>query len=210
LDREKPLSKEAFSQILYYVFGCHGVLPLLDRDVVAVKKTSPSGGGLHPTEVYPLVMNVDGVPPGAYHYSIGKHSLELITRLDEETARKWADEFTAGQVYPGWAQVIFVMTSRFYRHQWKYRRHEKAYGVLMMDAGHLSQTFYLVCADLGIGSFVTAAINSDNIESRLGLDRFAEGAILISGCGAPIEAGELGSGLDPQFQAFEPREARGL
>jgi nitroreductase len=47
--------------------------------------------------------------------------------------------------------------------------------VALMDAAHLAQTFYPVCAELGLGAFVTAAVNGANIEKRLGLDLFTEG-----------------------------------
>ena len=39
--------KTSPSVVLYYVFGCHGYLPMYE-DVAALKKTSPSGGSLHP------------------------------------------------------------------------------------------------------------------------------------------------------------------
>ena len=72
-----------------------------------------------------------------------------------------------------------------------------------MDAAHLSQTFYLVCADLGLGAFVTAAINGANIEERLGLDGFTEGALAICGCGIPAEHQ---SAADPKFLPYVPGE----
>src|SRR5262249_6768642 len=154
---------------LYYVWGCQGHLPMLDR-VVALKKTSPSDGSLHPIEVYPLLINVEGVQAGLYHYDVECHSLELIRGLSREDGSALANRFTANQSYPRWAQAIFVMTARFARNYWKYRRHEKTYSVLLMDAAHLSQTFYLVCTELGLGSFVTAAINGGDIEESFSLD----------------------------------------
>ncbi len=70
-----------------------------------------------------------------------------------------------------------------------------------MDAAHLSQTFYLVCGELGLGAFITAAINSSNIEEKLGLDGFIEGALAICGCGTPAEQ-DL---VDPEFRPYSPR-----
>jgi nitroreductase len=72
-----------------------------------------------------------------------------------------------------------------------------------MDAAHLSQTFYLVCADLGLGAFVTAAINGANIEERLGLDGFGEGALAVCGCGVPAGGA---SPLEPEFLPYIPGE----
>jgi SagB-type dehydrogenase family enzyme len=98
--------------------------------------------------------------------------------------------------------VLFLLTARFYRSYWKYRRHPRAYSVLLMDVGHLSQTLYLVCTRLGLGAFVTAAINGGTAEDRLGLDPLDEGALAICGCGVPA-AGT--TRLDPDFRPFTPR-----
>ena len=85
--------------------------------------------------------------------------------------------------------VLCIMTARFYRNFWKYSLHQKAYKVVLMDAAHLSQTFYLVCTALGLGAFFTAAINEANIEEKLGLDRFEESPVGICGCGCLLEKG---------------------
>jgi putative peptide maturation dehydrogenase len=202
-DPEVPLHADDLSVLLYYVFGCHGTSTVF-RDIVAVKKTSPSGGSLHPTEAYVLLINAAGFSPGVYHYNVQNHSLEMIARLDRQTAQDWANEFTAGQTYPRNAQALFIMTSRFYRNFWKYRQHQKAYAVLLMDAAHLSQAFYLIAAELGLGAFVTAAINSVNIEQKLQLDGYEQGAIAICGCGKPATVDVI----DPQFKPYIPWEGR--
>ena len=196
-DRDVPLKLDNLSVILYYVFGCHGTSTVYE-DLVAVKKTSPSGGGLHPTEVYVLAMNVADLRPGLYHYNVEHHGLEAIKLSARDEAERLANEFTAGQSYPTGAQALFILTSRFYRNFWKYRRHQRAYAVLLMDVAHLSQTLYLVCAELGLGAFVTAAVNAQNIETELGIDGYTEGAMAVCGCGAPAML-DL---IDPQFTPF--------
>jgi putative peptide maturation dehydrogenase len=201
-DGERPMTAEQLSVLLWYAFGCHGYL-LVGEDMVALRKTSPSGGALHPTEVYLLIVGMDGVEPGLYHYNTERHALELIEALTSGEAAELADEFTCGQGFTREAQVLFLLTARFYRSFWKYRRHKRAYAVLLMDAGHLSQTFYLVCTELGLGAFVTAAINGANIEERLGLDGFSEGALVVCGCGTP---GKPKNTLEPQFLPYVPRE----
>jgi hypothetical protein len=50
---------------------------------------------------------------------------------------------------------------------------------------------------------VTAAINGANIEERLGLDPFTEGAVAVCGCGRPTLAS---SELEPEFLPYVPRE----
>jgi SagB-type dehydrogenase family enzyme len=148
-----------------------------------MKRTSPSGGGLHPIEVYPIISNVSGVPAGIYHYNVREHALALLSELQPREACATATEFACGQNYFGAAHVSFVLTARFYRNHWKYRRHQKAYAGILMDAAHLSQTLYLVSGELGLGAYLTIAINTRDIEGRLELDGVNEGAIAMTGCG---------------------------
>ncbi len=199
-DPKRPITREQLATMLYYVFGCHGLAPMFEG-IHGIKKTSPSGGGLHPIEIYPLVLHAEGLQPGLYHYNLARHSLDLLEPLETEAARALASELTAGQHYASSAGVLFLMTARFFRNFWKYRRHEKAYGVLLMDAAHLSQTLYLVCAELGLGAFFTAAVNNSNIEERLGLDPYQEGALAICGCGYAASSGQS---LEPRFRPFSP------
>jgi putative peptide maturation dehydrogenase len=204
-DGSRPLRLDEFALVLRYVFGAHGHASLLD-EVLTLKRTSPSGGGLHPVEAYPLVADVEGVEPGLYHYHSGDHALEQVESLaSTEVARALAADFMCGQTYFGSAHVAFVLTARFERSHWKYRHHHKAYPAMLMDAGHLSQTLYLVATALGLGAFVTAAVNAANVEERLGLDGYREGVLAVVGCGPPAPEP---SPFDPHFEPYEPRETQ--
>jgi putative peptide maturation dehydrogenase len=201
-DRGAAMTAEELATVLYYVYGCHGLAPMAGGSLM-IKRTSPSGGGLHPIEVYPLVAGVDGIGPGLYHYNVRDHSLELVHALSQAEIGPTANEFVCGQAYFAAAHVLFVMTARFYRSFWKYRRNQKAYATLLMDAAHLSQTLYLVAADMRLGAFVTAAVNGANIEERLGIDGWTEGVLAVSGCGKTIHGP---SPFEPRFTAYVPRE----
>ena len=72
-----------------------------------------------------------------------------------------------------------------------------------MDAAHLSQTLYLVAAERGLGSFITAAVNNADIDVALDLDGVHEGAIAVCGFGKPADQP---SPFDPAFVPFVPRE----
>jgi putative peptide maturation dehydrogenase len=202
-DPERPLSVEQLAIVLDHVWGCHGTAPILDDDLV-LRRTSPSGGSLHPVEAYPLVTNVEGLEPGLYHYRSRDHALELIESLGAEEAVELATRFTTGQWFLASAQVSFVLAARFARSHWKYWKHQKAYTAVVMDAAHLSQTLYLVAAELGLGAFVTAAINAGDIEERLGLDGVSEGVVAVAGCGASLPD----ASLEPEFAPYVPRETR--
>jgi putative peptide maturation dehydrogenase len=201
-DSQSSMTLDELGAVLYHVFGCHGSMSIDDDALVVLKKTSPSGGALHPTEAYPLVLDVDGLAPGIYHYDVERHGLETLAEMDRRQAQQLANEFTVGQSFPRHAHVLVVLTTRFHRNYWKYRVHRRSYTVLLMDAAHLSQTFYLVCTELGLGAFVTALINSRAIERSLALDGFAEGPLAVCGCGRPAPDPV---GLDPEFRPYRPR-----
>jgi putative peptide maturation dehydrogenase len=182
---EEPLARSALEQILHVVFGAHGIKHLVPG-VAAIKRTSPSGGGLHPIEAYVLALHVEGVPSGLYHYEAASHSLAELERMDIASARSLASAFMAGQTYFAQAHALVIHVARFDRNFWKYAQHRKAYAVVLMDSGHLSQTFYLTATHLGLGAFYTAAINDGNIAERLRLPPGREAAIGINGVGIAL------------------------
>lgn len=200
-DPDAALKLEELGILLYEVFGCHGRLRIGER-VTALKKTSPSGGSLHPIEAYVLVRNVDELEPGLYHYRTEDHALEPIEKLTAQEAGRLAADFMCGQTYFAAAGVVVILAARFGRTFWKYRKHLRAYSVVLLDAGHLSQTLYLVAGQLGLGAFVTAAINGANIDERLGLEPFEQGALAVCGCGRTTPEP---SPLDPTFVPYVPR-----
>ncbi len=203
-DEGAALSESELATILYEVYGCRGYAPF-GEGMAMLHKTSPSGGALHPIEVFPLLIRVDGVTPGLYHYDVERHGLELIEPMSPDQAVATAREFTSGQGYFARAAALFILVARFDRRFWRYRNQQRAYGVLLMEVGHLSQTFYLVCADQNLGAFFTAAINAGNIDERLGLDGFSKGALAISGCGRRLGGPSV---FEPEFRPYVPRETR--
>jgi putative peptide maturation dehydrogenase len=182
-DPDAVLDREAFATMLRRVWGAVGTRELAPG-AVAVKKTSPAGGGLHAVEAYLLVQRVEGVAPGFYHYLAMAHALEPLQALDATQAAEWAHRFVAGQAWFHDAPVMVIMVARFDRLFWKYRRHTKAWRVVHLDVGHLSQTMYLSATELGLGCFVTAAINDRAVEQALALPPLREGAIALVGFGA--------------------------
>jgi putative peptide maturation dehydrogenase len=203
-DRRRPVDEDELAVLLYETFGAHAYAQLGPSGTV-LRKTSPSGGGLHPVEAYPLVIDVAGLQPGVYHYRVEDHALELLEPLEPAEGEELAVRFMCGQAWFGRASVVVVLTARFDRSFWKYRDEERGFGVLLLDAGHVSQTFHLVCAELGLGAFVTAAITAATIDDRLGLDGFREGALAMMGCG---RLAEERSPLEPEFVPYVPRDTR--
>ncbi len=199
-DTTEALPLKNLSAVLYYVCGCMGRMRLSDS-LVALKKSSPSGGALHPTETFVLAADVDSLEPGFYHYNVESHRLDRISTMPTEKAREIAVELSAGQDYLASAPVLLLFVSRYDRLFWKYRNHKKAYKVSLLDAAHLSQTFYLVCEALGLGAFFTAAICDSIIEENLNLDTAMQGVAGVCAFGVPSEDGR---DFELQPTAYKP------
>ena len=181
-DTERRLGKNDFSAVLYRTYAARAVDDYAPG-VQLLKKGVPSAGGLHPTEAYLLVRDVEGVPPGLYHYHPVEHALETLREMSREDVSILARRFVGAQPYLLGAHVFVIPVSRFYRNFWKYGNHAKAYRALILDIGHLSQTMYLAATELGLGAFFTAAVNEIDIEEAFGLDPLEEGPLAVTGFG---------------------------
>ncbi len=186
------------ARLLQRCFGAQGRRELAPG-AVALKKTSPSGGSLHPVEAYVLAQRLEGVPPGLYRYHPLAHGLEPLRAFMPGEARATALRFVAGQDWFADAPLLVTLAARASRNFWKYRNHAKAYRALLLDAGHLSQTFYLLAAEAGLPAFVTAAINEVDIEQALGLEPTEDAVIAVLGCGKPAKR--------PRTVEFRPEPA---
>ena len=184
---EEHIPLSVISKLLYYTWG---VTETIDARPFGqlFHKTSPSGGARHPGEVYLLAMRIKGLSQGLYHYNGLEHCLERIKSM--QTVEK-AVNYTAGQEYMRCASALFLMTAVFPRVMWKYR-FSRAYRVVLLDAGHLCQTFCLVATWLGLAPFCTAALKDSLIEKDLGLDGIRESVLYVAGVGTPA-AGKVRS-----------------
>ena len=177
---KEDVTLEAVSQLLSLVWGVTGYL-YSPRFGKLLHKTSPSAGARHPGEVYLMALRVKGLRPGLYHYHPAHHYLErLSTRATPNKA--WL--YCARAEHAEKAAALFLMTAVFPRTMWKYRV-ARAYRVVLLDAGHLCQTFCLVATWLGLAPFCTAALKDTLIEEDLGIDGIRESVLYVAGVGFP-------------------------
>jgi SagB-type dehydrogenase family enzyme len=148
-------------------------------------KTSPSGGAMHPVEAYVLARNVAGLNAGIYHYNAADHRLELL-RLGA-TSRDIA-KLLANQKWYGSAAFVVFLTAVFARTRWKYD-YARAYRAVLIEAGHLCQTFCLAATSAGLAPFCTMAFADSKIERALGIDGISESALYVAGAGMRPESG---------------------
>ncbi len=149
----RRLTSEALARLLYLTWGVTKYLRAEFLGRVPLK-TSPSGGARHPIEVYVVALRVEGLPQGLYHYAGDRHQLECLRKapMKRRTLR-----YLGGQWWFSKAAAVFIMTSVFPRKMWKYR-HPRAYRSVLLDAGHLCQTFCLAATWMGLAPFCTAAL----------------------------------------------------
>jgi SagB-type dehydrogenase family enzyme len=173
-----PLTIDQLSTLLYLTWGVTGTIrwPGLGRVPV---KTSPSGGARHSLEVYVFARHVAGLAPGLYHYRGDRHSLERLRRgcRPADLAR-----LAARQKWVGKCAALCVMTSVFPRVMWRYK-FSRAYRVILLEAGHVGQTFALVATWLGLAPFTTAALLDNDLEQTLGIDGASESVVYGVGVG---------------------------
>jgi SagB-type dehydrogenase family enzyme len=177
---KQKLPLETVSQLLDLVWGVTGYRHS-PRFGKLFHKTSPSGGARHPGEVYLMALRVKGLRAGLYHYQPATHQLEVIST---NASREKAWLYCAGQHFVRNAAALFLMTAVFPRTMWKYRV-ARAYRVVLLDAGHLCQTFCLVATWLGLAPFCTAALKDTLIEKDLRIDGIRESVLYVAGAGLP-------------------------
>lgn len=153
-----------------------------------LRKTSPSGGGRHPTEAYLLVLDVPGIAPGWYYIGVRPAVLCL---LREEVVPKAELQ----KVFPlGFARApmnvrcLVILTSMFERNMYRYRE-PRTFRTVHMDAGHIATNIVLCAEAKGLATHVAYSDNDLLIEERIGLDGLEEGYMLTVSIGNPFPSG---------------------
>ncbi|MGH3938739.1 MAG: nitroreductase family protein [Pseudonocardiaceae bacterium] len=117
------------------------------RHVTCIRRTVPSGGARHPTElVVVLGRPLEQVPVGAYSYDIATHAL-VAEPADVHLA------YAAGVPDGGFGIVV---RSRVERAMWRYRD-LRALRPVLIDAGHVVEMVTFLLTRLGITAEVVSA-----------------------------------------------------
>ena len=174
----RPVDLAQFSTLLGLTGGVQSWVRGSENQKVALK-TSPSGGARHPIELYTLVLRVKGLTPGLYHYASERHALELI---DATVKARGVERYLPTQWWYRDASAIVFFAAVFAREQWRYA-HARAYRAVLIEAGHLCQTFCLTATWLGLAPFCSMALADARIEHDLGLDGVSESVLYAAGVG---------------------------
>jgi SagB-type dehydrogenase family enzyme len=174
----RPVSLPVLGNLLGLTWGVQAWVKTPQIGSAAVK-TSPSGGALHPVEAYVLARNVKGMHPGLYHYNGADHRLELLHRGANS---RHITRYLANQWWYAGAAFVVFMTAVFSRTQWKYD-YARAYRAVLLEAGHLCQTFCLTATWLNLAPFCTLAFADSRIEKALAVDGISESVLYVAGAG---------------------------
>lgn len=185
-------------RVLEFTFGPTGEYVPRTRSAPLMSRTSPSGGGRHPSEGYVVVVDVPQVKPGWYHVTMAPFGLRRISRLSatsEELQSAFAETVS---MVPFPLKAVVVVTSVFERNMYRYRE-PRTFRTVHMDAGHLAGTVRLVTRALGLASAVYYCDPAGSVEGLLEIDGMREGYMLTvaMGDGASPEPLPQTGGLVP-------------
>ena len=173
-----PIDLTAFGTLLGLTAGVQRWGSAVGEGKVAFK-TSPSGGARHSIELYVLALGVQGLGRGWYHYAADTHALELLrARVSAALVKRYLPQ----QPWFRPARAFVFFTSVFQRELWRYE-YARAYRAVLIEAGHLCQTFCLTATWLGLAPFCTMALADSAIEKDLGLDGISESVLYAAGIG---------------------------
>jgi SagB-type dehydrogenase family enzyme len=167
----KPLVQD---QLLGCLFAGLGITAF--TKTVAGKlplKMTPSGGARNPFEAFVLVKNVQGMPPGFYHFSASECVLTFAAKLPPQYTSK---SLLAGQDWAEDMAAIVFLVANFERTMWKYQD-DNAYRVVLIEAGHIAQNIILAATSQGLTGCPTAALAHREIATILNLDGFLQNPI---------------------------------
>jgi SagB-type dehydrogenase family enzyme len=163
---DEPLSLETLAALLWAGYGVSRAgadLPL---------RTVPSGGALYPLELYALVLRVDSLPCGLYHYDPLRHVLEPLSLA---VPAERVERLTAYPELVVPAGAVVLVTALFWRSRFKYGL--RGYRFALLEAGHLGQNVLLAATALGAAAVPIGGVFDSRVEELLEVDGVDESLV---------------------------------
>jgi SagB-type dehydrogenase family enzyme len=149
----------------------------------------PSAGGSYELELYLAVDKCEGLARGFYHYDASAHTLVPIgVPRHELEAQLTGARYAMGA--PASPQILITVAARFGRISWKYS--SIAYSLILKDVGVLTQTFYLMATDMGLGGCAVGIANIDLFAKMTGIEFHVEGPVGHFAIGRSAKSGASG------------------
>ena len=170
---EDPIGLEELSEFLFRVARITRVFSGGDQELMS--RPFPSGGSIYEIEFYLAVGACRGLPPGLYYYRGVEHALERLPNTADGAKRLLADSAMAMGQPDTPPQILVVLASRLPRFAWKYQ--SMAYRLILMNAGVIIQTMYLVATDMALAGCANGSGNTQVFAEITGLDPVSETSI---------------------------------
>jgi SagB-type dehydrogenase family enzyme len=189
------LDTDGLAAVLSLAFGITGGYVPRTNSAPLIRRSSPSGGGRHPSEGYVVVRDIAGVESAWYHITMRPFSLRKLPggQTDDSTlTRIFPDTIPR---FPFDAKALVVVTSIFERNMYRYRE-PRTFRTVHMDAGHIAGSVRIAARALGFASGVFYCDAAERIEQVIGTDGMREGYMLTVaiGDGTKSRGGYRGDG----------------
>lgn len=133
-----------------------------------LRKSVPSGGARHPTEIFLLMFRGGPISAGVYHYNVRKHALDLLRPEDLAEAAEHAT-FDLFQKFDKRPLGMLIFASLFERSMWRYRE-ARSWRAPLIDVGHAVMAFRMVARALGYHSYTYQKFRDRELIDLLGVD----------------------------------------
>lgn len=177
--RFQSMSMERFSSLLYHAnIETRRIRTELEEGI----REDPElllNSSFTALETYCVVMAVDGLASGLYHYDPKDHKVTLVR---EGLFRDEIVKCCIGQSRPYGASCVFLITAVWERFMFRYR-HPRAYRTLLTNVAELGHKYLLLGTSMKLSTFMTPAFNDRYVDEFMGLDPHQEGTLYAIGLG---------------------------
>lgn len=178
--KQSIMTIELLSRLLYFNFGEIG--PRYMRITGKhIKKTVPSGGARHPFECYLILVDVQDIACGIYHYNVKQHVLTHLHSLNQDQSQSVIKKhLLLDENRPGFnMRVAMVYSCVFRRSMFRYRE-SRSYRVMQYDLGHLTQNLTLLAKSYHLNVYSGYSCHEKEIEQLIGLSSISESVMAYS------------------------------
>jgi SagB-type dehydrogenase family enzyme len=170
----EPVTLQALSNLLYHSLACNRqAFSVKVKDVTVRFRSYPSGGGLYPVEMYPILLHVAGVPRAVTHYDPVNHRLNVINGDVDPAA--FAQALVSNDGIAESAAFAVFMSGVFERTVVKYG--DRGYRLCLLEAGHAAQNICLSAVSQGLGTLAYAGYDDDAVAQWLDIDGLNEAVV---------------------------------
>jgi SagB-type dehydrogenase family enzyme len=174
----RPIAAADLWKLCYVASGVREAVA--SGEHVWFQRNVPNSGGLGSIEVFPVVLNVEGLASGIYHFDSVSHAMIEIATGD---FREWLAKDVVFQDEFASAAAAIVLVGCFERLRTKYGI--RGYRSVLIDAGHCSENIYLAATALSLNVCATTGFVDDEVDEALRIDGVDMASLVVLLVGAP-------------------------